>query len=73
VKSITGGPVSKAFNLNYARIYDEIDKQPVRPGLVYCGDDEAREVKEQLIRDAGYEPTPAGGWGTPVCSRRAWA
>ena len=61
VKSITGGPVSKAFNLNFARIYDEIDKQQIRPSNLYCGDDEAREVTEQLIRDAGYEPTSIGG------------
>src|SRR5918994_2805754 len=61
VKSITGGPVSKAFNLNFARIYDEIDKQQIRPSNLYCGDDEAREVTERLIRDAGYEPTSAGG------------
>jgi predicted dinucleotide-binding enzyme len=61
VKSITGGPVSKAFNLNFARIYDEIDKQQIRPSNLYCGDDEAREVTEQLIRDAGYEPTSVGG------------
>ncbi|HEU5280244.1 MAG TPA: hypothetical protein VFU26_15245 [Gaiellaceae bacterium] len=61
VKSIVGGPVSKAFNLNFARIYDVIDTQPIRPSNLYCGADEAREVTEQLIRDAGYEPTRAGG------------
>jgi 8-hydroxy-5-deazaflavin:NADPH oxidoreductase len=31
VKSIVGGPVSKAFNLNFARLYEEIDTQPIRP------------------------------------------
>jgi 8-hydroxy-5-deazaflavin:NADPH oxidoreductase len=61
VKSIIGGPVSKAFNLNFARIYDQVDDQQIRPSNLYCGDDEAREVTEQLIRDAGYEPTSAGG------------
>lgn len=61
VKSIIGGPVSKAFNLNFARIYDQVDEQQIRPSNLYCGDDEAREVTEQLIRDAGYEPTSAGG------------
>jgi 8-hydroxy-5-deazaflavin:NADPH oxidoreductase len=60
VKSITGGPVAKAFNLNFARLYDKIDEQPERPGMLYAADDEAREVTEQLIRDAGYEPVPAG-------------
>lgn len=61
VKSIVGGPVSKAFNLNFAVLYDEIGKQPLKPSNIYCGDDEAREVTEQLIRDAGYEPVSAGG------------
>ena len=60
VKSITGGPVAKAFNLNFARLYDKIDEQPERPGMLYAADDDAREVTEQLIRDAGYEPVPAG-------------
>lgn len=60
VKSITGGPVAKAFNLNFARLYDKIDEQPERPGMLYAADDEAREVTEQLIRDVGYEPIPAG-------------
>jgi len=60
VKSIVGGPVAKAFNLNFARLYDKIDEQPERPGMLYAADDEAREVTEQLIRDAGYEPVPAG-------------
>ena len=60
VKSITGGPVAKAFNLNFARLYDRIDEQPERPGMLYAADDDAREVTEQLIRDAGYEPVPAG-------------
>src|ERR671939_923975 len=60
VKSIVGGPVAKSFNLNFARLYDKIDEQPERPGMLYAADDEAREVTEQLIRDAGYEPVPAG-------------
>ncbi|CAN5335314.1 dinucleotide-binding protein [soil metagenome] len=61
VKSIAGGPVSKSFNLNFARIYDELDNQPIRPSNLFCGDDEARGVTEQLIRDAGYEPARVGG------------
>ena len=61
VKSHTKGPVSKAFNLNFARLYDQIDEQPERPGQLYAADDEAREVTEQLIRDAGFDPVNAGG------------
>lgn len=61
VKSIVGGPTAKSFNLNFARIYDEIGAQRVRPSNLYCAEDEAREVTERLIRDAGYDPVNAGG------------
>ena len=61
VKSIVGGPTGKSFNLNFARIYDEIGAQRVRPSNLYCAEDEAREVTERLIRDAGYDPVDAGG------------
>jgi 8-hydroxy-5-deazaflavin:NADPH oxidoreductase len=61
VKSIVGGPVAKAFNTNFARLYDQIDEQRVPPGNLYAAEDGAREVTEQLIRDAGYEPIAAGG------------
>jgi 8-hydroxy-5-deazaflavin:NADPH oxidoreductase len=61
VKSVVGGPTAKAFNLNFANIYERIGAQRVRPCNLYCSDDEAREIAEQLIRDAGYEPTYAGG------------
>jgi predicted dinucleotide-binding enzyme len=60
-KSITGGPTAKAFNLNFARLYDEVRKQSERPSMPYCGDERARDTTEQLIRDAGYEPVYAGG------------
>jgi len=61
VQSIVDGPTAKAFNLNFAAIYDEVGNQGSRPGNLYAADDEAREVTEQLIRDAGYEPVYAGG------------
>ena len=61
VKSILGGPTAKSFNLNFAAIYDETDAQADRPGNLYAADDDARQVTEQLIRDAGYEPVYAGG------------
>jgi 8-hydroxy-5-deazaflavin:NADPH oxidoreductase len=60
VKARTNGPVAKAFNLNFARIYDQIDEQETPPGNIYAADDEAREVTEQLIRDAGFEPVYGG-------------
>jgi predicted dinucleotide-binding enzyme len=61
VRSLTGGPVAKAFNTNFARLYDRLGKARTRPTMVYAADDEAREVTERLITDAGYEPVSAGG------------
>jgi predicted dinucleotide-binding enzyme len=61
VKALTHGPVAKSFNLNFAVIYDEIDSQRVRPSNLYAADDDAREVTEQLIRDAGFDPVNLGG------------
>jgi 8-hydroxy-5-deazaflavin:NADPH oxidoreductase len=61
VKALTNGPVAKSFNLNFARIYGEIDKQRVRPSNLYAADDDARQVTEQLIRDAGFDPVNLGG------------
>ena len=62
VKTLTNGPVAKAFNANFARLYGELRNQRVRPACLYAADDEAREVTEQLIRDAGYEPVSLGGF-----------
>jgi len=61
VKSKTNGPTAKSFNLNFARLYDQIDQAKSRPSNIWTGDEEARDVVEQLIRDAGYEPVYAGG------------
>jgi predicted dinucleotide-binding enzyme len=60
VKSVTGGPVAKAFNANFARLYDKIGEAKSKPSQVFTADDDARAVTEQLIRDAGYEPVYAG-------------
>ena len=61
VKSIVGGPVAKAFNLEYAALYDRIDEQRVRPSTLYAAEEGAQEMTEQLIRDAGYDPVSVGG------------
>jgi len=61
VKSIVGGPTAKAFNLNFANIYDEIDAQAERPANLFAAEDDARELTERLSRDAGYAPVYAGG------------
>jgi 8-hydroxy-5-deazaflavin:NADPH oxidoreductase len=61
VGSLTGGPVAKAFNANFARLYDRIGEARATPSMVYAADEDAREVTERLIRDAGFEPISAGG------------
>jgi predicted dinucleotide-binding enzyme len=42
-------------------LYDQIGEARARPSCLYAADEEAREVTEQLIRDAGYEPVSVGG------------
>ena len=61
VKSRTGGPTAKSFNINFAASYNQIDNARERPGNLWCGDEEARATVEQLNRDAGYDPVYAGG------------
>ncbi len=60
VKSRTNGPTAKSFNTNFAALYDRIGEARSTPSNLWCGDDEARQVVEQLIRDAGFEPIYAG-------------
>jgi 8-hydroxy-5-deazaflavin:NADPH oxidoreductase len=61
VKSAVGGPTAKAFNLNFASVYDQVREQESTPSMAFAADDDAREVTEQLIRDTGYEPVYCGG------------
>lgn len=60
VKSFTGGPVAKSFNMNFGGLYDAVPDQRVRPSNLYVSDEDARVVTEQLIRDAGYDPVRVG-------------
>jgi predicted dinucleotide-binding enzyme len=61
VKAATNGPVAKAFNANFATLFDQVGEQRVRPSVLYAAEDDAREPTEQLARDAGYEPVSVGG------------
>ncbi|HEX6489878.1 MAG TPA: hypothetical protein VF002_00740 [Gaiellaceae bacterium] len=61
MRSHTQGPTAKAFNANFASLYDRIGDTRVRPSCLYAADEDAREVTEQLIRDAGYDPVSLGG------------
>ena len=60
VKSRTDGPTAKSFNINFATLYDRLPELPSRPSNLWCGDEEARDVVEQLNRDAGYDPVRTG-------------
>ncbi len=60
VKSKTGAATAKSFNINFASLFDKLDDVRTRPGNLWCGDEEARAVVEQLNRDAGYDPIYAG-------------
>ncbi len=60
VKSRTNGPTAKSFNTNFAAHYDRIREARSTPSNLWSGDEEARQVVEQLNRDAGYEPVYAG-------------
>ena len=60
VKSKTNGPTAKSFNLNFARLYDQLGEARATPSNFWTGDEEARGVVELLNRDAGYEPVYGG-------------
>ncbi len=60
VKSFTRGPVAKSFNMNFGRLFGAVREQRVRPSNWYVADEGAREVTEQLVRDAGYDPVRVG-------------
>lgn len=60
-KSVTNGPTAKAFNTNFAPLFEQAANADERPTMPICGDDEALPVAEQLSRECGYEPVVMGG------------
>jgi predicted dinucleotide-binding enzyme len=60
VKSKTNGPTAKSFNVNFAVLYERLGEARASPSNLWCGDEEARAVVEQLNRDAGFEPVHFG-------------
>lgn len=60
VKAQTQGPTAKAFNLNFARLYGQLAQARAHPSNLWCGDDEAAEIVQTLMRDAGYDPVRYG-------------
>jgi predicted dinucleotide-binding enzyme len=59
-KSILGGPTIKAFNTNFALLYDQIAAERIKPHSVFACDPEARDIAERLVADTGYEPIHVG-------------
>ena len=59
-RSRTNGPTAKSFNTNFASLYDRTSEARSKPSNIWSGDEEARQVVEQLNRDAGYELLYAG-------------
>ncbi len=60
VKSVTGGPTAKAWNVNFGSLYGQVAAATTPPGDFWCGDEEARAAVETLHRDAGFDPICAG-------------
>ncbi|MGC5038589.1 dinucleotide-binding protein [Streptomyces sp. DT190] len=60
VRSIIGGPTAKSFSTVFASAYDRIGEQRVPPGNFYAAEPGAKDITEQLIRDAGYDPVFIG-------------
>jgi len=71
VKSGTGGPTAKSFNINFASLYGRLLEARVRPSNLWCGDEEAREVVEQRNRHAGYDPVHTGPIENAAAQERA--
>jgi predicted dinucleotide-binding enzyme len=46
--------------VNFANQYGELSEARAKPGNIWTGDEEARGIVEQLVRDAGYEPLHGG-------------
>jgi 8-hydroxy-5-deazaflavin:NADPH oxidoreductase len=60
VKSKSNGPTAKSFNANFASLYARLGEAGSTPSSLWTGDEQVRQVVEQLTRDAGYEPVYAG-------------
>jgi len=46
--------------MNFGDLFDRVREQRVRPSNWYVADEDDREVTEQLISDAGYDPVRVG-------------
>ena len=55
-----GGPTAKAFNSNFAALYDNVDAEPVRRARCSQRTRMLARSPERLIRDAGFDPVYLG-------------
>jgi predicted dinucleotide-binding enzyme len=62
VRSIVGGPVAKAFNLNFAALYDQIDQQRVRPSNLFAA--EAGSSRPERSRNTSLSSVESAGAGS---------
>ena len=59
-KGNIGGGLARLWEAAGHRV-TTLGHERVRPSCLYAADEEAREVTERLIRDAGYDPVSIGG------------
>jgi len=71
VKSVTGAPVAKSFNLNFAVPYDQIAAQRVPPGGFHVAGDGARDVTGRSSRTPAMTRCRSAAWTRPA-PRRTW-
>lgn len=60
VKAQTNGPTAKAFNLNFAALFDQADDASSPPQNMWVGDEGARAAVEQLSREIGMKAVHGG-------------
>ncbi|KOG12131.1 MULTISPECIES: NADH-ubiquinone oxidoreductase [Streptomyces] len=60
IKAVVGGPTAKSFSTVFASAYDDIATQRVTPSSLYAAEPGAKDITEQLIRDAGLDPLYVG-------------
>jgi 8-hydroxy-5-deazaflavin:NADPH oxidoreductase len=60
-KSIANGPTAKAFNANFASLFEQARDANERPTMPICGDDDAVRVAEELASECGFDPLVVGG------------
>lgn len=60
IASRIGGPVAKAFNLNFGSLFEQASAASARPHNIWVGDEGARAAVEQLSHDIGMTAINAG-------------